>query len=127
MELSSGKEKLVLGNANPLSGNEDRLSGKVDLEIEPSPGKAKPGPSYGCRLREELEPILGEEDIEESITKKSNSGNIGSPIDKEKTEPMKEYDLVKGGDTIRTDWRLPLLKCIRDPRRQQTKRSSGKC
>jgi hypothetical protein len=27
---------------------------------------------------------------------------------------MKEYDLVKGGDTIQTDWRLPLLKCIRD-------------
>jgi hypothetical protein len=32
-----------------------------------------------------------------------------------KMEPMKEYDSVKGGDTIRTDWRLPLLKCIRDP------------
>jgi hypothetical protein len=30
-------------------------------------------------------------------------------------EPMKEYDLIKGGDTIRTDWRLSLLKCIRDP------------
>jgi hypothetical protein len=28
---------------------------------------------------------------------------------------MKEYDSVKGGDTIRIDWRLPLLKCIRDP------------
>jgi hypothetical protein len=27
---------------------------------------------------------------------------------------MKEYDLVNGGDTIRTDWRLPFLKCIRD-------------
>jgi hypothetical protein len=27
---------------------------------------------------------------------------------------MKEYDSVKGGGTIRTDWRLPLLECIRD-------------
>jgi hypothetical protein len=28
---------------------------------------------------------------------------------------MKEYDSVKGGGTIQTDWELPLLKCIRDP------------
>jgi hypothetical protein len=28
---------------------------------------------------------------------------------------MKEYDSVKGGDTIQMDWRLLLLKCIRDP------------
>jgi hypothetical protein len=28
---------------------------------------------------------------------------------------MKEYGLVKGGHTIRTDWRLLLLECIRDP------------
>jgi hypothetical protein len=74
-----------------------------------------------------LEPISGEEDNEESVTVKSEFGNIGSPIDEEKMESMKEYDLVKGGDTIRTDWRLSLLKCIRDPRRQQTRRSSGKC
>jgi hypothetical protein len=29
-------------------------------------------------------------------------------------EPMKKYDSVKAGGTIRIDWRLPLLKCIRD-------------
>jgi hypothetical protein len=28
---------------------------------------------------------------------------------------VKEYDSVKGGGTIRTDWRLPLLKWIKDP------------
>jgi hypothetical protein len=28
---------------------------------------------------------------------------------------MKEYDSVKGCGTIRTDWRLPLLKWIKDP------------
>jgi hypothetical protein len=28
---------------------------------------------------------------------------------------VKEYDLVKGGGTIQTDWRLPLLECISDP------------
>jgi hypothetical protein len=57
---------------------------------------------------------LGEENNKESVTKKSESGNVGSPID-EKKELMKEYDLIKGGHTIWTDWRLPLLKCIRDP------------
>jgi hypothetical protein len=28
---------------------------------------------------------------------------------------MKEDDLVKGGGTMQTDWRLQLFKCIRDP------------
>jgi hypothetical protein len=67
-EPSSGKEKWVLGNANQLPGNVDRLSGKADQETEPSSGNAEPGPSYGCGLQEELEPILGEEDNEESVT-----------------------------------------------------------
>jgi hypothetical protein len=50
-----------------------------------------------------MKPISSEEDNEESGTKKSESRNVGSPVDKEKTKPMKEYDSVKGGDTIRTD------------------------
>jgi hypothetical protein len=54
-------------------------------------------------LREELEPISDKEDNEESVTKKSESWNDGSPADEEKTEPMKEEDSVKGGGTIRTD------------------------
>jgi hypothetical protein len=58
--------------------------GKADLETEPSSGKAELGSSYGCELREELESISGEEDNEESVTKKSESGNVGSPIDEEK-------------------------------------------
>jgi ribonuclease HI len=68
-ELSSSKEKPVLGNTNQLLGNVDRLSGRVDPGTEPGLGKAEPGPSYGCGLWEELEPILGKEDNEESITK----------------------------------------------------------
>jgi hypothetical protein len=47
------------------------------------------------------------------FAKKSESGNARSPVDEGKTELMKEYDSVKGGDTIRTDWRLPLLKVER--------------
>jgi hypothetical protein len=121
-QLSSGKENLVLGNANQLPGKEDQLSRKADPKIEPSLGKAEPGLSYGCGLREELEPISGEEDNEESVTKKCESGNVGSPVDEEKMEPMKEYDSVKGGDTIQINWRLPLLKCIRDPGKTTNKK-----
>jgi hypothetical protein len=96
--------------------------GKADPETKPSSGKAEPGPSYRCRLREEMEPILGEEDNEESVIMKSESRNIGSPVDEEKMEPMKEYDSVEGGDMIRIDWRLPLLKCIRDPEKTTDKK-----
>jgi hypothetical protein len=82
--LLRDNEKTVLGNANQLPDNEDRLPRKADLETEPSLGKEVPGPSYGCRLQEASEPISGEENNEKSVTKKSESGNIGTPIDEEK-------------------------------------------
>jgi hypothetical protein len=119
---SAGKEKPVLGNTNQLSGNIDRLSRKVDPATEPGSGKAEPGLSYGYGLREELEPVSGREDNEESVTKKSESGNIGSPVDEEKTEPMREYDSAKGGGTIPTDYRLPFLECIKDFRKAMDKK-----
>jgi hypothetical protein len=50
-----------------------------------------------------LEPILGKENNEESVTKKSEFRNVGSPVDEGKTESMKEYDSVKDGSTIWTD------------------------
>jgi hypothetical protein len=121
-ELNSSKEKPVLGNANQLPGNVDGFTGKANSGTESSLGRAEPGPSYGCRLQEVLEPTSGKEDNEESITEKSESGNVGSPVDEEKMEPMKEYDSVKGGGMIRTDWRLPLLECIRDPRKTTDKK-----
>jgi hypothetical protein len=63
-EPSSGKEKPVMGNANQLPTNVVHLSGKTDPGIEPGSGKAELGPSYGCGLREDLEPISGKEDNE---------------------------------------------------------------
>jgi hypothetical protein len=65
IEPSLSKEKLVLGNTNQLLGNVYQLLGKADPEIEPSLGKAEPGPSYGCGIREELEPISDKEDNKE--------------------------------------------------------------
>jgi hypothetical protein len=108
------KGKPVLGNANQLPGNVDQLLGKSNLETEPSLGMAEPRPNSRCGLREELEPISSKESNEESVTRKGESGNVGSPVDKEKIEPM-EYDSVKDGSMIQTDWRLPLLERIRDP------------
>jgi hypothetical protein len=34
----------------------------------------------------------------------------GSLLDEAKTKPITESDSVKDSDTIRTDWRLPLLE-----------------
>jgi hypothetical protein len=84
--------------------------------------KAEPGPSSGYGLREELEPISSKESNEELVTGKTKSGNIGSPIDEGKTEPMKEYDSVKDGSMMQTDWRLPVLECIRDPKKIMDKK-----
>jgi hypothetical protein len=117
-----GKEKPVLGNANQLPSNIDRLLGKADLEIEPDSSKVEPGPSYGCGLWEELEPTSGKEDNEESVTKKSEFRNVGSPVDEQKMEPMKEHDSVKAGGMTWIDWRLSLLECIRDPRKATDKK-----
>jgi hypothetical protein len=117
-----GKEKLVLGNANQLPGNIDRLSGKADPGAKSGSDKVESGPSYRCGLREESEPIFDKEDNEESVTKKSESRNDGSPVNEEKMEPMKEDDSIKGAGTIWTDWRLSLLECIRDPRKTTNKK-----
>jgi hypothetical protein len=79
--MSSGKEKPVLGNTNQLPGNANRLLRKADPGTELSLSKAEPGPSHGCGLQEELEPISSKEDNEESVTKKGKFGNVGSPVD----------------------------------------------
>jgi hypothetical protein len=55
-------------------------------------------------------------------TKKVEVEKDGSPLDEGKMKPIMEGDSVKGGDTIRTDWRLPLLECIRDPRKITNKK-----
>jgi hypothetical protein len=68
-----------------------------------------------------MEPISGKENNEESVTKKCESGNVGSPVEEE-MEPMKEYDSVKGGGTIQTDWMLLVLMYIRDPRKTMDKK-----
>jgi hypothetical protein len=58
---------------------------------------------------------LDKEAKEESVMKKSEFKKVGSPLDNETTKPIRVDDLAKDGATVRADWRLPLMECIRDP------------
>jgi hypothetical protein len=68
------KEKSVLGDANQLPGNVDRLSGKADLGTEPGSGKVELGLGCEVGLREEVKPTSVERFKEESVTKKNEVG-----------------------------------------------------
>jgi hypothetical protein len=59
---------------------------------------------------------------EESVTKQDEVEKDQSSLDEGKTKTILEDDSVTGGDTIRTDWRLPLLECLRNPRKTTDKK-----
>jgi hypothetical protein len=54
--------------------------------------------------------------------KKDEVEKDGSTLDEGRMKPITEHDSVKGGDTIQTDWRLPLLEYIRDPEKTMDKK-----
>jgi hypothetical protein len=101
----------------PMLENSDRLQDK---------GKLIPDKAH--RLSENSEPesgntgesqdkaklTSGKEANEESVTKINEFEKVGSPLDEEKMKSIRVDELAKDGDTVRTDWRLPLIKCIRD-------------
>jgi hypothetical protein len=128
-------KKLISDNTNQLPGKIGPDSGKIEPEsgkTEPGSDKAEPEsgkiePEHGCEigLREEAELTSGERFMEESVMKKDEVEKDGSPLDEGKVKPITEGDLVKGGDTIRIDWRLPLLECIRDPKKVVDKKIKG--
>jgi hypothetical protein len=94
------------GKTEPESG-----SGKAELES----GKIEPGQGYEIGLWEEAKLTSVERFKKESVTKKDEVEKDGSPLDEGKTKLITKGDSVKGGDMIRTDWRLPLLESTRDP------------
>jgi hypothetical protein len=100
----SGKTEPELGKTKPGLGKAESESGKIEL-----------GPGCKIGLWEEAKPTSVERFKEESVTKKDGVEKDGLPLDEGKTKPITEGDSVKGGDTVRTDWRLPFLRCIRDP------------
>jgi hypothetical protein len=113
-----GKTGSDLGKIEPKSGKTEPGLGKVEPEL----GKTEPEQGCEIRLREEAKPTSVERFKEESVTKKDEVEKDGSPIDEGRMKPIMEGDLVKGGDMIRIDWRLSLLKCIRDPRKTTDKK-----
>jgi hypothetical protein len=86
----------------------------VDPGIVPGSDKVELGLGCEVGLQEEVKLTLVERFKEESIMKKNEVGKDGSLIDEGKTKLITEGDSVRGSDTIRTDWRLLLLECIRD-------------
>jgi hypothetical protein len=91
------KGKPILDKAHRLSGNSEPRSGNT----HESQDKAKP--------------TSGKESNEELVTKENGFEKVGSPLDEEKTKPIRVDELAKDGDTVQTDWKLPLMECIRDP------------
>jgi hypothetical protein len=104
------------GNTGPESGKTEPCSGKEKME------SGKTELKQGCEigLREEAKPT-SVETFKESVMKKDEVEKDGSPLDEGKMKPITEGDSVKGGDTIRTDWRLLLLECLRDHRKTTEK------
>jgi hypothetical protein len=91
------------------------LRSKVKPMLENSDRIQELGQGCEIRLQEEAKPTSVERLKEDSVMKKDKVEKDGSPLDEGRTKPIMEGDSVKGGDAIRTDWRLPLLEYIRDP------------
>jgi hypothetical protein len=89
--------KLIPDKAHRLSKNSKPKSGNTGE----SQGKAKP--------------TLGKEANEESVTKQNVFEKVWSPLDEEKMKLIRVDESAKDGDMVRTDLRLPLMECIRDP------------
>jgi ribonuclease HI len=111
------EEKLILDNTNWLPGKTESGSDKA----EPESGKTEPRQGCEIGLREEAKPTSVERFKGESVMKKGELEMDGLPLDEGRMKQIMEGDLVKGGDMIRTDWRLPLLEYIRDPEKTTNK------
>jgi hypothetical protein len=88
---------------------------------EPELGKTEPGQGCEIGLREEAKPTSVER-FKESVTKKDKVEKDGPLLDEGKMKLITEGDSVKGGDTIRTDWRFSLLEYVRDSGRTADKK-----
>jgi hypothetical protein len=124
--------KLMMENSDrfqvegkPILDNTNRLPRKIGLESGktlPIPGEIEVEPGGKIGLPEEANSTLVKKFQEESVTKQDKVEKDQSPLDEGKTKPISKDDLVTGGDTIWTDWRLPLLECLRNHRKNMDKK-----
>jgi hypothetical protein len=98
-------------NGKPMLDNVDQLQ-----------DKGKPISDKANWLSDKSEPEPGNPDgsqekeaKEESVMKMGEFEKVRSPLDDETTKLIMVDDSAKDGDTVRADWRLPLMECIRDP------------
>jgi ribonuclease HI len=98
-------------NGKPMLDNVDQLQ-----------DKGKPISDKANWLSDKSEPEPGNPDgsqdkeaKEESVMKMGEFEKVRSPLDDETTKLIRVDDSAKDGDTVRADWRLPLMECIRDP------------
>jgi hypothetical protein len=118
MNRLPGKIGLDSGKTEPESGKTEPDLGKSEPEL----GKTRSEPGCEIGLWEEAKPTSVERFKEELVTKKDGVEKDGLPLGEGKMKPITEGDSLKGGDTVQTDWRLPLLNCIRDPRKTTNKK-----
>jgi hypothetical protein len=73
-------------------------------------------------LQEEEKLTSVERFKEELVMRKDEVEKDGSPLDEGKMKPITKCDSVNGGDMTRIDLWLPLLECIRGPRKTTDKK-----
>jgi hypothetical protein len=105
------KRKLMLENSDQLEDKGKLILDKVHRLL----GNSDLESSNTGESQDKAKPTSGKEANEESVTKENEFENVGSPLDEERMKPIRVDELVKDGDTVRIDWRLPLMECIRDP------------
>jgi hypothetical protein len=77
-------------------------------------GNSEPELGNMGESQDKAKPTSGKKANEELVTKENKFEKVGSPLDEERTKPIRVDELVQDGDTVQTDWRLPLMECIRD-------------
>jgi hypothetical protein len=102
----------------PTLENSDRLQDKgkpIPDKAHRLSGNSKPESGNTGESQDKAKPTLGKEAYEQLVIKENDFEKVGSPLDEERMKPIRVDKLAKDGDTVWTDWRLPLMECIRVP------------
>jgi hypothetical protein len=104
------KGKLMLENSDRLQDKGKLIPDKAHQLSE----KSEPELGNTGESQDKAKPTSGKEANQESVIEESKFEKVGSPLDEEKIKPIRADESAKDSDTVRTDWRLPLMECIRD-------------
>jgi hypothetical protein len=99
------KGKPVLDNVDLLQDKGKLISDKANR----LPDKSEPESGNPDGSQDKAKLTSDKEAKEESVMKKSEFEKVESPLDNEIIKPIRVDDSAKDGDTVRADWRLPLM------------------